>query len=114
MVKKILIGALTVGALAFGSVTVVPNTAQAAYLEQYDKEVEVTYEQARYLADLMGLKGIELGPETANLSFKLQEALISKIETVLKTEIDHYYIWLTVDGDRVLGIDPPVPMWGAE
>lgn len=74
MVKKFLVGALTVGALAFGgSVAVVPNSVQAEYLPQYDKEIEVTFEEARYLADLLGLKGIELGEETAKLSFELQK-----------------------------------------
>jgi MarR family transcriptional regulator, temperature-dependent positive regulator of motility len=93
------------------SIVITVKPAEAAYLSQYDKEVEVTYEEARYLADLMGLNGIPLGKETANLSFKMQEDLIAKIEKILKTEIDHYYIWLTVGGERVLGIDPPIPMY---
>jgi MarR family transcriptional regulator, temperature-dependent positive regulator of motility len=93
------------------SIVITVKPAEAAYLSQYDKEVEVTYEEARYLADLMGLNGIPLGEETANLSFKMQEDLIAKIEKILKTEIDHYYIWLTVNGERVLGIDPPIPMY---
>jgi MarR family transcriptional regulator, temperature-dependent positive regulator of motility len=113
MVKKFLVGIITVGALTFGgSFGVATNTVQAAYLPQYDKEIEVSYKEARLLADLMGLKGIELGEETARLSFELQESVIGKIESVLKTEIDHYYIWLTVNGERVLGIDPPHPLIG--
>lgn len=92
------------------SVLIGVNPAQAAYLEQYDKEIEVSYEEARYIADLMGFQGIELGTKTADLSFNAQEKLINKLERIFNTEIDHYYIWLTVDGKRVLGIDPPVPM----
>jgi MarR family transcriptional regulator, temperature-dependent positive regulator of motility len=103
------VGLLLMALLVSFVITVKP--VEAEYLSQYDKEIEVTYEEARYLADLMGLNGIELGKETADLSFKMQEDLIAKIEKILKTEIDHYYIWLTVDGERVLGIDPPVPMW---
>ncbi len=87
------------------------NPAKAAYLSEYDKYVEVSYEDARYIADLVGLKGIPLGAETAKLSFDAQEKLIAKIEARLGKEIDHYYIWLTVDGEKVLGIDPPVPMF---
>jgi MarR family transcriptional regulator, temperature-dependent positive regulator of motility len=87
------------------------KTSEAAYLPEYDKYVEVSYEEARYIADLMGLQGYELGEETARMSFEMQERLIIKIEKVLKTEIDHYYIWLTVDGETVLGIDPPHPMF---
>lgn len=90
-------------------ITVTP--AKAAYLPEYDKYVEVSYEDARYIADLVGLKGIPLGEETARLSFEFQETLIGKIEKRLNTEIDHYYIWLTIDGQPVLGIDPPVPMF---
>jgi MarR family transcriptional regulator, temperature-dependent positive regulator of motility len=87
------------------------SPASAEYLSQYDKEIVVSKEEARYLADLMGLKGIPLGDETAKLSFEIQESAIAKLEKLLNTEIDHYYIWLVVDGKRVLGIDPPVPMW---
>lgn len=87
------------------------NPTKAAYLPEYDQYIEVSYEEARYIADLLGLKGIPLGEETANLSFEMQEELIGKIESRLKIEIDHYYIWLTVDGQKVLGIDPPVPMY---
>jgi MarR family transcriptional regulator, temperature-dependent positive regulator of motility len=102
------VGLLLMAILVSFVITVKP--ASAEYLPQYDKEVEVTYEEARYIADLMGLKDIPLGDETARLSFEMQESLIAKIEKLLKTEIDHYYIWLTVDGKRVLGIDPPVPL----
>lgn len=87
------------------------NPASAEYQSQYDKEIEVSYDEARYLADLLGLKDIPLGEETAQLSFNIQEAVIAKAEKLLNTEIDHYYIWLVVDGERVLAIDPPVPMW---
>lgn len=92
------------------SVVISVKPAEAAYLPEYDQYIEVSYEEARLLADLMGLKGIPLGEETANLSFEVQEELIAKLERRLKTKIDHYYIWLTVDGQKVLGIDPPVPL----
>jgi MarR family transcriptional regulator, temperature-dependent positive regulator of motility len=93
------------------SVVFAVKPAEAAYLSQYDYEVEVSAKEAQQLANLLGLKGIPLGPETAKLSFEMQEKLIAKIEKLLKTEIDHYYVWLTVDGVRVLAIDPPVPLW---
>ena len=103
---KKLVMLITVLLLAAGiSVT----TASAEYLPEYDKYVEVTYDQARQAADLLGLKEIPLGEETANASFEIQEKFISKLEKILKTDIDHYYIWLTVDGEVVLGIDPPFP-----
>lgn len=83
--------------------------AEAAYLPEYDKYIEVSYEQARQIADTLGLKNVPLGEQTAKLSFDVQEKLIAKIEKIIGKEIDHYYIWLTVDGEKVLGIDPPLP-----
>ncbi len=83
--------------------------AEAAYLPEYDKYVEVTYDQARQIADLLGMKNIPLGEQTAKLSFDAQEKIIAKIEKIIGKEIDHYYIWLTVDGQPVIGIDPPLP-----
>jgi hypothetical protein len=90
-------------------ITVTP--ANAAYLSEHDKYIEVSYEDARYIADLLGLKGIPLGDQTASMSFDIQENAIKTIENRLGTEIDHYYIWLTINGQPVLGIDPPVPMF---
>lgn len=82
--------------------------AEAAYLPEYDKYVEVTYDQARQIADLLGMKNIPLGEQTAKITFDVQEKIIAKIEKIIGKEIDHYYIWLTVDGQPVLGIDPPI------
>jgi MarR family transcriptional regulator, temperature-dependent positive regulator of motility len=84
--------------------------ADAAYIADDDIYIEVTAKEARYLADLMGLAGIELGKETADLSFQMQEKLIAKIERLLGIEINHYYIWLTINGVPVLAIDPPHPL----
>lgn len=97
-------------ALLIGAVFSI-KPAEAAYLPEYGQYVEVSYEQARAIADIVGLKDVELGEETAKMSFDFQEKLIAKIEKVLKTEIDHYYIWLTVNGQPVLGIDPPHPLY---
>ncbi|PLS17107.1 8-amino-7-oxononanoate synthase [Bacillus sp. M6-12] len=82
--------------------------AEAAYLKEHDKYVEVTAKEARKIADLMGLKDVPLGEETAKLSFELQEKIIAEIEKISGKEIDHYYIWLTINGEPVLGIDPPM------
>ena len=91
-------------------VIVTVSPAKAAYLPEYDKYIEVSYEGARYIADALGLKNIPLGEQTAQKSFEVQENTIKLIENRLGTEIDHYYIWLTVNGEPVLGIDPPLPM----
>ncbi|MGC5328237.1 8-amino-7-oxononanoate synthase [Brevibacillus sp. SYSU BS000544] len=85
--------------------------AKAAYLPEYDKYKEVPEQKARALADAMGLKGIPLGEETARLSFELQEKWIAELEEKSGREFDHCYVWLTVDGKVVLGIDPPTTMY---
>jgi MarR family transcriptional regulator, temperature-dependent positive regulator of motility len=104
-VKKVLLSLVTVLILA---ISIAVSPAKAAYLPEYDQYVEVSYEEARAIADLVGLEGVPLGEETARISFEVQEAAIAKIENIINREIDHYYIWLTVNGQPVLGIDPPV------
>lgn len=103
--KKVLFSFVS---LLIFTISIAVSPAKAAYLPEYDKYVEVSYEEARAIADLLGLKGVPLGEETAKLSFEIQEAMIEKIESIINKEIDHYYIWLTVNGEPVLGIDPPV------
>lgn len=103
--KKVLLSLVTVLILA---ISIAVSPAKAAYLPEYDQYVEVSYEEARAIADLVGLEGVPLGEETARISFEVQEAAIAKIENIINREIDHYYIWLTVNGQPVLGIDPPV------
>jgi len=102
--KKILWGLLAV--LLIVSIQVKP--AEAAYLPEYDKYIEVSYDQARQIANILGLKNVPLGEDTAKISFDVQEKAIAKIEKIIGKEIDHYYIWLTVDGEKVLGFDPPI------
>lgn len=90
------------------SVVILVKPASAEYLPQYDKYIEISSDQARQVADQLGLKGIPLGPETAARSFQVQESFINQLEKITGKEMDHYYIWLTVNGVPVLGIDPPV------
>jgi MarR family transcriptional regulator, temperature-dependent positive regulator of motility len=103
--KKVL---LPLVAILLFATSIAVSPAKAAYLPEYDKYVEVSYEEARAIADLVGLKNVPLGAETAKITFDVQEEFIAKVEKILKTEIDHYYIWLTVNGVPVLGIDPPI------
>lgn len=105
--KKLL---LSIVAVLVFAISIAVSPAKAEYLSEYDKYIEVTPEQARAAADLLGLENIPLGEETAQMSFELQEAFIAEMEDLLNTEIDHYYIWLTINGEPVLGIDPPIVM----
>jgi hypothetical protein len=43
---------------------------------------------------------------TGEASFNLQESVHNELTQSSGVEVDHYYIWLEVDGQRVLAIDP--------
>ncbi len=107
MKKKL--GALLVSVMLMG--TLGTGVANAAYLSDQDKYLEVSADKARAVADAMGLKGIPLGDQTAKMSFDLQEKLIAQYEAITGKEYDHYYIWLTVNGQVVLAIDPPTALY---
>ncbi|MCP8615743.1 8-amino-7-oxononanoate synthase [Salirhabdus salicampi] len=81
------------------------DTSYAAYVPESDVYIEITQEEAREYADLLGFENFPLGEETARLSFELQEATIGSVFTELG--VDYYYIWLTIDGEPVLAVDPP-------
>ncbi len=55
------------------AVGVFVTPASAAYLPQYDQTVAVTYEQARELADSLGLKGVPLGKKPLNYLLKCKK-----------------------------------------
>lgn len=78
------------------------GNAEAAYLPEYDKYIEIktSHDVSQYLNE-----------DTARLSFAIQERLIAEYERKTGTTFDHYYIWITVNGVKVLGIDPPVAMY---
>lgn len=103
--KKLLLSIVTLLVFAM-SVAISP--VKAEYMSEHDKYIEVTTEQAQAAAELLGLENFPLNEETAQMSFELQEELIEEMEALLGTEIDHYYIWLTINGEPVLAIDPPV------
>lgn len=96
--KKLLAIILGVAVL-FGSFG---SAASAAYMPEKDQEIEVelTPEISKYL-----------NPFTGQLSFAIQERIIAEYEAKTGTEFDHYYIWITINGVRVLAIDPPVAMY---
>lgn len=78
------------------------GNADAAYLSQYDKEINIVTS-----VDVSSV----LNEDTAQLSFDLQEAIISQYEKQTGTTFDHYYIWININGVKVLGIDPPVALY---
>jgi hypothetical protein len=52
-----------------------------------------------------------LGEEDAQMMFDAQENIHKVISDYTGFEVDHCYIWIEVNGERVLAIDPPAGMY---
>lgn len=50
--------------------------------------------------------GLEIPVDSADMSYELQEYIHNQLLLLTGAEVDHYYIWLEVDGKRVLAVDP--------
>jgi hypothetical protein len=50
--------------------------------------------------------GLEIPIESGEMSYELQEYIHNELLLLTGVEVDHYYIWLEVDGERVLAVDP--------
>lgn len=79
------------------------GAVDAAYLPEYDKYIiiETNGQRPEYFP---------LDETTAKLMFNQQEAFIQKLEEQTGLKLDHSYIWVVVDGETILAIDPPVWM----
>lgn len=76
------------------------NHTEAAYVNESDKTISIQ----------TGLN-LRLPLSTTQTSFQLQELLHNSITATTGLEIDHYYYWVELDGQTVLGIDPAKPMY---
>ncbi|MEX2356672.1 MAG: hypothetical protein WD535_06540 [Thermaerobacterales bacterium] len=50
---------------------------------------------------------VELTDETGDLSYEVQEAVHAALSDTTKQSVDYFYVWIEVDGKRVLAVDPP-------
>jgi hypothetical protein len=48
---------------------------------------------------------------TGETSFELQESTHDALTSTTGLEVDHYYFWLEVDGQKILGVDPAAAMY---
>lgn len=71
------------------------GTASAAYLPQFDIRINLTLP-----------KVIPIPSGLAQTTFDAQEKLHNYIESATGISIDHSYIWVNVNGQDVLAIDP--------
>jgi hypothetical protein len=74
--------------------------AGAEYLKKYDKKVSIN----------TGLN-LSIPLNTGEKSYKLQEQTHDTLNKTTGVELDYYYIWLEVDGQPVLAIDPARAMF---
>lgn len=74
--------------------------AEAAY--QQDSDITISINTGLNLTI-----PFNLGEKT----FNLQEDVHNIITKSTGLEVDHYYLWLEVDGEKVIGIDPAKGMF---
>lgn len=86
--------------IAVGLQTFSASVAGAEYVKESDKTISIN----------TGLN-IESPLNIAKKSFLLQEAVHNNVTTTTGFEVDHYYIWLEVDGQTIVGIDPAKGMY---
>lgn len=86
--------------LAFLVQTFFFGAANAEYLEEQDRYI--------YIQTGNGTpERFPLDEKTAQLMFDKQEDRIETLEKITGRELDHYYIWVVFNGEKILAIDPP-------
>ncbi|WP_442598553.1 hypothetical protein [Neobacillus sp. D3-1R] len=75
--------------------TVFVGVAGAEYLQKSDQTISVN----------TGL-GLYSPLNTGSLTFKTQEAIHDLLGDTTGLDVDHYYLWVEVDGNQLLGVDP--------
>jgi MarR family transcriptional regulator, temperature-dependent positive regulator of motility len=78
------------------------TNADAAYIKDRDIVISIQTDKSinQYLSE-----------DTAELSFAVQQQLIKLLNDEADIEFDYYYIWIEINGVRVLAIDPPVALF---
>ncbi|WP_059173972.1 hypothetical protein [Bacillus sp. FJAT-27445] len=91
---------LLVLTLAFALQTVFAGAAGAAYFKGWDKTISIN-------------TGLNLLPalKTGDATFKLQEAVHNELKNATGLEVDHFYYWVEIDGQKVLAVDPARAMY---
>jgi hypothetical protein len=75
---------------------VTAGVARAGYLSGSDKTISLT------LAPSL----VKPSGETGEATFQLQEGVHSLLTSTTGAEVDHYYVWVEVNGQKVLAVDP--------
>jgi CHASE3 domain sensor protein len=74
----------------------------------YNAENDITLSIQTGTGDIITLP---LTDDQAQQMFEAQENIHQKIQELTGLGVDHWYIWIEVDGVKVLAVDPPVAMY---
>lgn len=71
------------------------GVAGAKYVKQSDKTISIN----------TGLN-LYIPLNTGETTFELQEAIHDNVQSTTGLEVDHYYLWVELDGNNIAGVDP--------
>jgi hypothetical protein len=75
---------------------------------EYNSENDITLSIQTGTGDIITLP---LTDDQAQQMFEAQEKVHEKVQELTGLGVDHCYIWIEVDGVKVLAVDPPVAMY---
>lgn len=75
------------------------GAAFAEYKSEYDITISVTVAEDQ----------LETSDSTGEATFEFQEGVHEMLTDNTGQEVDHSYVWVEVNGNKVLAIDPPQP-----
>lgn len=76
------------------------GVAGAEYSKENDETISVHTGQ-----------NVNIPLNTGETSFELQEAFHNYLKLSTDLEVDHYYYWVELDGQKILAVDPIRPMY---
>lgn len=88
-------GAVLIGALVM--VLALGSAAAAGYISDGDITLSVTV-----ASELVQTSG-----DTGQTTFALQEGVHDSLADSTGQEVDHSYVWIQVNGEYILAVDPP-------
>jgi hypothetical protein len=93
MKKLFIITGILLASLTFGSST----------LAEYDSSGDITI-SVNLLEDT-----IKPSDSTGDTTYHLQEGVHNELTNTTGLEVDHSYVWITINGEKILAVDPPKP-----
>ncbi|MBM6616703.1 hypothetical protein [Bacillus suaedaesalsae] len=80
----------------------IPSQSNAAYDASWDWKISL---------NTKSILNIKPSGFTGDATFQLQEGVHNTLKTTSGVELDHSYIWIEVNGVKILAIDPIKPIF---